>query len=149
MPQSENLRALVDALKTFLGFGDRLNRSNPEILGTGCVKRDADTLPAILDMEQRAAQDPAETEILRTFWRFKKTVWLGGSEEVDNRFDADGEWIRERLIELKADFAGDFATVGGGAERKAFREGQPRGGSATLRANTENLLANELGVICG
>ena len=30
-PEGENLRALVDAFETFLGFGDRFDRRNPKI----------------------------------------------------------------------------------------------------------------------
>ncbi len=44
-PESEDLRALVDALETFLGFGDRFDGGDPKLFDERGVQRDADALP--------------------------------------------------------------------------------------------------------
>ena len=120
MPDGEDLGTLIDALETFFGFGDGFNRSYPKFFSAGRVKSDADALPAVLHAEHRAGECAAEAEILRTLGRFKKTVGLGRSEEVDDRFDANGDRLRERLLELQANLTGDFASVGAGPNVKRF-----------------------------
>ena len=55
-PEGENLRALVDALKTFFGFGNGFDGGNPELLGAWRVERDADALPAVFDAEGRTGE---------------------------------------------------------------------------------------------
>ena len=90
MPDGQDLGALVDALETFLGFGNRFNRSYPEFFGARGVKSDADALPAVFHAKHGAWEDAAEAKILRAFWRFEEPVGFGGSEKIDHRFDADG-----------------------------------------------------------
>src|SRR4029079_9595757 len=89
IPDGEYLRTLVDALETFLGFGNRLNRSDPQFLSARRVNRDADALPAVFHAKQRSGQDAAEAQILPSLWRFKKAVRLGRSQEIDYGFDTN------------------------------------------------------------
>src|SRR5260370_28894966 len=89
-PKGENLRALVDALEAFLGFGDRFDRRNPEILDKGRVQRDANALPAVFHAKDGAGHGATKAKIFLAERRFKKAVGLGGRKEVDKRFDADG-----------------------------------------------------------
>src|SRR5580704_14367334 len=147
LPDGEDLGTLVDALEAFFGFGDGFNRSYPKFLRAGGVKSDANALPAVFHAEHWAGERAAEAKILRTFGRFKKAVGLGGSEEVDNRFDANGDRFRERLLELQANLTGDFASVGGRAERETFREREHRRGDAIFRGELEFIFANELNII--
>src|SRR5277367_884576 len=48
MPNAEDLRALVDAFETFLGFRHCFNRSDPEFFCPGRVQSDAHALPSVL-----------------------------------------------------------------------------------------------------
>ena len=89
----ENLGALVDPFETFLGFGDRFNRSDPKFLCAGRMKGDAHALPAIFHAKHRAGQDAAETQILLPLRSVEKTVGLGRSKEIDDRFDAHGDGL--------------------------------------------------------
>src|SRR4029077_19206248 len=120
------MRSLIDALEALFGFGDGLDGSDPEFLRAGSMKRDADALPAVLHAKLRRGKGATEAEIFRAGRRFEKTVGLGGSEQIDDRFDSDGDGFFERLLELEIDFAGDLATVRGGAEGKAFGEQEAR-----------------------
>ena len=47
MPDGKDLGALVDALETFLGFGNRFNWSDPEFFCAWRMQSDAYALPAI------------------------------------------------------------------------------------------------------
>jgi len=147
LPDGEDLGTLVDALEAFFGFGDGFNRSDPKFFSAEGVKSDANALPAVLHAEHLAGECATEAEILRAFGRFKKTVGLGGSEEVDNRFDANGDGFPERLFELQTNLTGDFASVGGRAERETFREREHRGGGAVFCGELEFVFANELNIV--
>ena len=100
------------------------NRSDPKFLSARRVNRDADALPAVFHAKQRSGQNAAEAQILPTLRRFKKTVRLGRSEEIDDRFDANGDGLRERLFQVQANLAGDFAATRGGAEGETFSQGK-------------------------
>src|SRR5216683_7468047 len=115
-PEGEDLRALVDALETFLGFGNGFDGGDPEFFDERRVQRDADALPAIFHAQNRAGQRAAEAKIFLAGGGFEETVRLGGGKEIDDGFDADGHRVFQRFLELQADLAGDFATVGRGAE---------------------------------
>ena len=149
IPNGEDLRALVDAFKTFLGFGNCFNRSYPKLFCARCVQCDADALPAVFQAQQRGGQNAAEAEILRTLGRFKETVGLGGSEKIDDGFDADSNGRCEGVLEFQPDFAAYLAAVRGGAERKAFGERKPRPGGVTLGGDLQFVFANELSVVGG
>src|SRR5260370_1089123 len=77
-PESEDLRALVDAFETFLGFRDSFNGRNPELLGARSVESHANALPAIFDAKRGAGGAAAEAEVLRATRRLKKTIVLCG-----------------------------------------------------------------------
>ena len=147
MPDGENLGTLVDTLETFLGFGNRFNRSYPEFLCAGRVKRDADALPAVFHAKQRGGQNAAEAKVLRPLGRFEKTVGLGGGEKIDDGFDADGYGRFEGVLEFQPNFAADLATVRGGAEREAFGERKPRRGGVALGGELQFVFANQLSVV--
>src|SRR6266700_502480 len=117
-PEGENLRALVDAFETFLGFGDRFDRRNPKIFDEGRMQRDADALPAVFHAQDGAGHGTTEAKIFLAEGRFKKAVGLGGGKEIDDRFDADAHGLFEKFLKLQSDFAGHFEAVAGGAERK-------------------------------
>src|SRR5260370_40321551 len=72
-PEGKNLRALVDALEPFLGFGNGFDGGNPELLGARGVERDADALPAVFDAEGRTRQAAAQSQILRSGWGLDET----------------------------------------------------------------------------
>src|SRR6267143_4080541 len=116
-PEGKNLRALVDALETSLGFRNRFDRGNPELLGCRCVQSDADALPAVFHAQNRAGQRAAEAKIFLAGGRLEEAVRLRRGEKIDDRFDADSDRLFERFLELQADFARDFTTVGRGTER--------------------------------
>ena len=149
MPNGEDLRALIDALEPLFRFGNGFNGSDPEFFCAGGVKSDANALPAVFHAEHGAGKCAAETEILTTFGRFKKTVGLGGSEEVDDGLDADGDGLGKRLLQLQADLAGDFAAIRRRAECEALSEGKPGSGGSVFRGELEVVFANELSIIGG
>jgi hypothetical protein len=59
-PEGEDLGALVDALETFLGFGNRSDRGDPELL---------------------------EAKIVTACRRFEEAVRLCGREKIDDRLE--------------------------------------------------------------
>src|SRR5207245_214562 len=97
-PDGENLRALVDALKTLLGLGDCFNRRNPEILDERSMQRNADALPAVFHPQDWAGHATTEAKILFAERSFKKAVGLRGRKEIDNRLDADGYGLLENIL---------------------------------------------------
>ena len=90
VPDGEDLGTLVDALEAFLGLGDRFDRRDPEFLDKRRVQRDADALPPVLHAQDGAGHRAAEAKTFFAEGRFEKAVGLGGREEIDHRFDADG-----------------------------------------------------------
>lgn len=149
MPDSEDLGTLVDALESLFRFGHGFNGSDPEFFCAGRVKSDTDALPAIFHAEHGTGKCAAEAKILRSFGSFKKTVGLGGSEEVDDGLDADGDGLGKRLLQLQADLAGDFAAVGSWAKSETLGKGKPRSGGSVFRGELEVVFANELSIIGG
>ncbi len=79
-PEGENLRALVDALEAFFGFGDGFDGSDPELLDKRSVQGDAEALPAVFHAQDGAGQYATEAKILAAGGRFKEAVGLGGRE---------------------------------------------------------------------
>src|SRR5713226_10145445 len=79
-PEGEDLRALVDALETFLGFGDRFDGGDPKLFDERSVQGDADALPAVFHAQDGAGQYATETKIVAAGGRFKEAVGLGGRE---------------------------------------------------------------------
>src|SRR5260370_13330083 len=63
VPDGENLRALIDAFETFLGFGNRFNWRDPELFGRKPVESNANALRAIFHPETRRGERPADTQI--------------------------------------------------------------------------------------
>src|SRR5580692_12290456 len=149
MPNGENLGALVNALEAFLGFGNRLDRSDPKFHCAGRVKSDADALPAVFHAKQRAGQRSAEAKIFGPLRCFKKAVGLGGSEEIDDRFDADGDGFAKGVLQFQPDLAADLATIRGRAERKTLCQGESRGRSASFGGKLQFVFTNQLSIIGG
>src|SRR5260370_1931206 len=56
VPDGENLRALIDALETFLGFGNRFNWRDPELLRPQRMERTPCALPAVSPPRRHPAQ---------------------------------------------------------------------------------------------
>jgi len=110
-PESEDLRALVDAFETFFGFRDSFNGRNPELLGARSVESHANALPAIFDAKRGAGDAAAEAEVLRATRRLKKTIGLGGSEEIKHGLDADGQRAIEGSGQRDFHFTGNFAAA--------------------------------------
>ena len=77
VPDGENLRALVDALESFFGFGDGFDRGDPEGARVGGGKRDADALPAVFEAHGWAGKFAAETQIFLARAGFEEAV-VGG-----------------------------------------------------------------------
>ena len=121
-PDGENLGALVDALETFLGFGNRLNRRDPEFLDQRRMQSDSDALPAVLHAEDGARKGATETQIHTARGGFEEAVGLRRCEQVSDGFDADGKGLRWNLLETQDDFAANFATMWGGTEGKLLNE---------------------------
>ena len=143
-PEGENLGALVDAFETFFGFGNSFNRGDPEFFHQGRVQRDADALPAIFHAEDGAGKRAAETQVHAGRWRLEEAVWLRGSEKIDDGLNADGEGLLERLLEFQADLAGNFASMGGGAESILLDEQQFWRSGFRLAVKSERVCAEKL-----
>ena len=82
----ENLRALIDAFETFLGFRNSFNWGDPEFAGFRGVQGDANVLPAVLDANGGRGQDSAETKIGASRGSFKEAVGFSGGKEIDDGF---------------------------------------------------------------
>src|SRR5260370_21177001 len=78
VPDGENLRTLIDALETLLGFGNRFNGRDPELLGRQRMNDHADALPTVCHSEDRSGESPAETKILVPSRFLEETISLGG-----------------------------------------------------------------------
>ena len=124
VPDGENLRALIDALETFLGFGDRFNGRDPELFGRKRMENNADALPAVFHAEDGSGERPAETQILVTSRCFKEAIGLSRCEQINNRLDAQGDGLFERLFQLHNNLADHFATIGNGTEGEFLGEEQ-------------------------
>src|SRR5258708_4826618 len=84
VPDGENLRTLIDALETLLGFGNRFNGRDPELLGRQCMNNQADALPTVFHAEDRSGERPAETKILVASRCLEEAIGFGGREQIDN-----------------------------------------------------------------
>src|SRR5260370_5417133 len=87
-PEGENLRALVDAFKTFFGFGNGFDGGDPELLGARGMEGDADALPAVFDTEGRTGQATAEAQILRSRRGLEETVEFARREKIEDGLNA-------------------------------------------------------------
>src|SRR5260370_35845020 len=108
-PEGENLRALVDALEAFFGFGNGFDRGNPELLGARGVERDADALPAVFDAGGGARDGTAEAQILRSRRGREETGEFAGREKIEDGLYAQGQGLlqcgRERAFYFACHFA--------------------------------------------
>src|SRR5260370_41415452 len=111
VPDGENLRTLIDTLETFLGFGNRFNGRDPELFGRKRVENNADALPAVFHAEDRSGERPAETQILLASRCFEEAVGLSRCEQINNRLDAQGDGLFERLLQLDNNLAAHFVTL--------------------------------------
>lgn len=148
-PEGENLRALVDAFETFLGFGDRFDRRNPKIFDEGRVQGDANALPAVFHAQDGAGHGTTEAKVFLAERRFKKAVGFRGGKKIDDRFDADGHGLFEKFLKLQSDFASHFEAVAGGAERKLLEEQEFGCGGLVLAKQRQAIRAEEFGFVRG
>ena len=72
---------------------------------------DANFLPAILQMKNRARQFSAESQALRAGSSFKKTIGLGWSEKIYDGLDADHHCAIHGFLQFQADFTRNLATL--------------------------------------
>jgi hypothetical protein len=147
VPDGENLRTLIDALETFLGFGNRLNRRDPEFLGGKRMEKNADALPAVFHAERRRGERPAETKILRAGRRFEETIGLGRREQIDNRLDAQSDGLFERLIQFHNNLADHFTTISDGTEGVFLGEQQFRPRCIAFAEESQSVGAEKLDVM--
>src|SRR5258708_27354097 len=91
MPDGQDLRALVDAVETLLGFRDSFNRGNPELFSAWSVESHANALPAILHAERGAGNAAAETQVLWARRSLKKTIRFCGRKEIQHGLDSYGK----------------------------------------------------------
>src|SRR5882762_3149231 len=87
MPYRQDLRALVDALETFFGFRDGLNRGNPKLLGARSMQRYANALPTIFHAQRGTRDAAAEAQVLRPAWGLEKTIWFSWREKIQYGLD--------------------------------------------------------------
>src|SRR6266700_482999 len=144
-PDREDLRALVDALEAFFGFGNGLNRRDPESFGQRRVQRRANSLPAVFHAQDGRRERAVEAKIRMAAGSFKEAVRLGGRQKVDNGFNSNGHRLFQKLFELELDFARDFKTVLRWIERKAFEEQEPRRRWFRFIVDQKRVRAKELG----
>ena len=56
--------------------------------------------------------------------RFKEAIGLSRREQINNRLDAQGDGLFERLLQLHNNLADHFATIGNGTEGEFLGEEQ-------------------------
>src|SRR6266853_1515960 len=88
------------------------------------MENNADALPAIFHAEDGSGKSPAETQILVAGRRFKEAIGLSRCEQINNRLDAQGDGLFERLLQLHNNLADHFATIGNGTEGEFLGEEQ-------------------------
>src|SRR5882762_6662260 len=84
------------------------------------MQRDANFLPAILYMKNRSGQRSAVPQTLRAGRSFKKAVRFRGRQQIDDGLDTNHDRAIDGLLELEADFAGNFAAARRGAKGKTL-----------------------------
>src|SRR5216684_2196924 len=148
VPDGENLRALIDALETFLGFGDRFNGRDPELFGRKRVENNADALPAVFHAEDGSGKRPAETKILVASRCFKEAIGLSRCEQIHNRLDAQGDGLFERLLQLHNNLVDHFATIGNRTEGEFLGEEQFGARCVARAEESQSVGAKKLDVMC-
>ncbi len=79
-PDCQDLRTLVDPLESFFGFGNGVNRSDPEFAGFGCFNDHRNFLPFIGHAERRCGSRGTPAKLVPLPRGFKITVGHVGSE---------------------------------------------------------------------
>src|SRR6266568_3198578 len=125
-PDRKDLRPLIDALETLFGFGYGLNGRDPESFGQRRVQRGANALPPVFHAQDGRGERAVEAKIRMAAGSFEEAVRLGGRQKVDDGFNSNGHRFFQKLFEFELDFTGDFKTVLGRIEGKAFEEQEPR-----------------------
>src|SRR5260370_39186952 len=88
------------------------------------MENNADALPAVFHAEDGSGERPAETQILVTGRCFKEAIGLSRCEQINNRLDAQGDGLFERLLQLHNNLADYFTTIGNGTEGEFLGEEQ-------------------------
>src|SRR5216684_9155895 len=112
------------------------------------MENNADALPAVFHAESRRGQRPAETKILVASRCFEEAIGLSRCEQVNNRLDAQGHGLFERLLQLHNNLADHFATIGNGTEREFLGEEQFGARCVARAEESQGVRAKKLDVMC-
>src|SRR5262245_32772058 len=110
-PDGENLRALIDALEAFFGFGDGFNRRDPESFRQWRMQSGAHALPAVFHAQDGRGERAAEAQIGMAVGSFKEAVRLRGRQKVDDGLDPHGYGLLQQLLQFELDFARNLEAV--------------------------------------
>src|SRR5258708_4409063 len=88
------------------------------------MENNANALPAIFHAEDGSGERPAETKILMASRCFEEAIGLSRCEQINNRLDAQGDGLFERLLQLHNNLADYFTTIGNGTEGEFLGEEQ-------------------------
>jgi len=90
MPDGEDLGALVDALEAFLGFGNGLDGETQNSSTSGACNETRTRCHPSSMRRMGPGMEPLKRRFCFAEGVSKKRSGLGGREEIDDRFDADG-----------------------------------------------------------
>src|SRR6266849_8047663 len=111
------------------------------------MKSNAEALPAVFHAEDWSGERAAETQIFVAGGRFEEAIRLGWREQIDNRLDAQGDRLFERLLQFHNNLADHFTTIGNGAEGVFLDEQQFRPRCITLAEESQGVRAKKLDVM--
>src|SRR5438552_1846706 len=146
-PDGQNLRTLINALETFLGFRDRFDRRNPELLDERRVQRDADALPAVFHAQDGTGQRTTEAKMVAARRRLKEAVGFGGRKKIDDRFDAHGQRLLESSLDVQSDLASRLEAARGRTERKLLNKQEFGAGRLILALQRQEIRTEKLGFV--
>src|SRR5260370_554968 len=111
------------------------------------MEGNADALPAVFHAEDRSGERPAETQIRAAGRRFEEAIGLGGCKQIDNRLDAQGDGLFERLLQFQNNLTDYFTTISNGTEGVFLSEQQFRPWCIALAEESQRVLAKKLNVM--
>src|SRR6266851_7186813 len=112
------------------------------------MENNANALPAVFHAEDRSGERPAETQILMTGRCFEEAIGLSRCEQIDNRFDPEGDGLFERLLQLHNNLADHFATIGNRTEGEFLGEEQFGARCVARAEESQSVGAKKLDVMC-
>src|SRR5258708_34765123 len=111
------------------------------------MESNADGLPAVFHAQDRSGERPAETQIRAAGRRFEEAIGLGRCKQIDNRLDAQGDGLFERLLQFQNNLTDYFTTISNGTEGVFLDEQQFRPRCIGFAEKSQRVRAKKLNVM--